>query len=175
MKLRYFSALTLILLLTGCARVPPISHQLQDVEQFKEKKAMQLRSVSVSTAPDTCCMKLGNALFKDSLIDATDRALAFDDRAERYVSLRVVVSHFGGSEERCGVAMYELCILLSTSYEIYDRNDGEVLFATEIDGIGRSRSEALGWDAMKILAKAGELAIQNNVQKFLTALDMAEL
>jgi hypothetical protein len=161
-------------LTTGCVSVPPLDFNVQDVGVVKNRKNVELKSLTVGFAPQAQQKVIeANAtippIWKSGLTDAINRSLIFQDDQKIRVNLSVRIVEIDVPQWGS-----DMVTKVGAIYEIIDRGNGALLFADliESEGVVPFNYAFLG------VARAQESsnrAIRNNIADFINRLDMTDL
>lgn len=173
--MRILCMLLAVAVLQGCTSLPPLDFTVQDVGPLTNRKDAELRSITVGFAPQEQHQGQVEAdatvppIWKESLIDALNRSLAFRDDALQKVNLSVRIVEadtpaFGAS----------MTVRTGAIYEIMDRETGDILLSEIIttDGVVPFDYALVG------LVRAREAAnrsVRNNIAEFINRLEQADL
>lgn len=172
----------LLLAAVGCKTVQPPNFTPTEVGFATEKADADLRSIAVSyaqPAEQTGKVRvayierfLGTSLtpvWKEALNDALVRSAIFSDNSTKKVSLLVKITEF--DPPSAGIT-FETPI--SAKYEIIDRENGAVVFTTQIQTLGKCEMSHDFVGAVRSV-EAMNRGVQQNIIEFIQQLEGAEL
>lgn len=171
------ATLFFVLFLTGCAQQPPpLNFSVPNVGPTSSKLDAEVRSLTVTLArPDEATgeIEMDSAIivgpWKEALLEALNRMAIFRDNADKKVSISVKVLKFDAPSFGA-----EMTTSSAARYEIIDRATGGIIFTQDIeaDGVVPADYAFLGLTRGR---ESINRAVQNNISKFLQALETADL
>lgn len=175
--MRSLIVLFFALLLSACAQqVPPLNFSVPNVGPSGYKISAEVRSITVAHArPDeqkgqlTAGMEAIPVLWKSSLEEALNKSVIFQDDAPKKVSISVKILKLDAPS-----VGFDMTTEAAARYEIIDRNDGAIIFTSDIDSTGVTPVDF----AFLGLARARESvnrAVQNNILKFMQQLETVDI
>jgi len=161
-------------LTTGCVSIPPVDFNVQDVGMVKNRKNVELRSLTVGFAPQVQQKVVeANAtippIWKSGLTDSLNRSLIFQDDQKIRVNLSVRIVEFDVPEFGS-----DMVTKVGAIYEIIDRGNGALLFSDLIESEGVVPFDYAFLGAARAV-ESWNRAVRNNIADFINRLDMTDL
>jgi hypothetical protein len=165
------------LLVSACANdVPPINFSVPNVGPSAVKIPVEIKVITVTMArtdEQTGPMPPNAAplapYWKEAIQEALDKMAIFQDDAPKKISLSVKVLKID-----LPIAGFSMTTDTAAHYELIDRTDGSVIYATDINASGTTPADY----AFLGLARARESlnrSVQNNILQFLQALETVNI
>jgi hypothetical protein len=164
------------LFVSACGSVPPINFSVPNVGPSATKIHAEVKVITVTLAradEQTGPMPANAAplapYWKEALEEALDKMAIFQDDAPKKLSLSVKVLKI--DLPSAGISM---TTDTAAHYELIDRADGSVIYATDINASGTTPGDF----AFQGLARARESlnrSVQNNILQFLQALQTTNI
>ena len=158
-----------ILIISGCTAIPPIDFTVQDVGMVTNRKAAELKSLTVGFAPQTQQGIIeANAgippIWKEGLQDALNRSLIFQDDVSIKVNLTVRIVEF--DTPQMGL---EMVTKVGAIYEVVNRKNGDMLFAELIESEGIVATDYAFVGVVRAVESMNR-AVRNNIAIFINRL-----
>lgn len=174
MNITRIIALIAISFLAGCASIPPVDFNVQDVGMVKNRKNAELKSLTVGFAPQVQQKVVeANAtippIWRSGLTDALNRSLIFKDDQKVKVNLSVRIVEFDIPEFGA-----DMTTKVSAIYEVIDRGDGSLLFSELIESKGVVAFNYAFLGAARAV-ESWNRAVRNNIANFINRLDQSDL
>lgn len=171
------------LTLAGCAtQAPTLNFVPEDVLPIKNKVAAELKTITVSIAKEderlgeTQVGFFGNqyevafkSSFKEALEEALAKSAAFNDLADRKVSLTAKVMKF---ESPSGGINFDTDLIVR--YELFDRASGQLVYRRDIASQGSVPFDYAFMGAIRF-TEARNRAVRQNVLNFISSLEEIKL
>ena len=162
-----------IFLITSCNTLPPLDMTLSSIPEV-DQKSVELKSVTVGYVAKTRGVKIETnhlvpPAWQTSLQDAINRSLIFGDDMDRKITISVRINHF--DIPAAGFAMTSDC---GAIYEIMDRSNGEIVFATDVRTSGTAPVDYAFAGVVRMQESINRCA-RNNIDTFLRRLDQAKI
>ena len=154
--------------------MPPIDFTVQDVGPIKNRKNAELKSITVGYA--TAEQKQGDidtgyaipGIWKEALVDALNRSLAFKDDSDVKVNLSVRIVEF--DMPSFGATMTTTTAAI---YEIMDRETGNLLMTETITSEGVVPMDYAFVGATRATESINRAA-RNNIAEFINRLEQID-
>lgn len=175
---RIFAVSILVMLVSGCASVPPLEFTPTNIGMSRLKHDTALVSTSVTAASKSDRkgpIDIAGAendvttMWKTALDDTILRMAIFRDEASKKLSLAVKILKV--DMPGAGFAMTTHTI---ARYELIDRNTGDIVFSTEVETDGKVPMTDNFMGAIRA-RNSLSLSVQNNIVSFLQQLETADL
>ena len=166
--------LALVVLTVGCASMPPVNFNVQDVGMVDNRKSVELKSLTVGFASRSQ-QKVINAgiaippLWKSGLTDALNRSLIFQDEQKIKVNLSVRIVEFDTP-----FSFVEFNVKVGAIYELINRENGALLYSELIESKGVLPYSG-GPEGAARRVESWNRAVRNNIADFINRLDQADL
>ena len=166
----------IVMLLTGCASLPPLNFSVPNVGVSHKKINADLKSITVSLArPDEqkgdiqAGMEAIPQFWKASLEESLDRMVIFKDGSEKRVNLSVKVlaldvPSFGASMTTKTIARYE----------IINRSNGDIIYTQEVSSSGTVPA-TYAFAGIVRSRESINRSVQNNITQFLQSLESVDV
>ena len=164
-----------IFAMQGCTNLPPLDFTVQDVGPIDNRKDAELKSITVGFAPQEQHQGPVEAdasvppIWKEALIDALNRSLAFRDDSDMKVNLSVRIVE--ADTPAMGASM---TVTVGAIYEVMDRANGDLLFSETITTDGVVPFDYAFVGAVRA-REAGNRSVRNNIAEFISRLEQADL
>lgn len=181
-KLSLAFALSSVMLLTGCISVPSLNFTPENIEFSKHKIDAEVKSISVSAAPEqekTGDVEMGFAgnqyedtfrqIFKDSLEEAIAASGIFNDLSQTKVSIFAKIKKFDSPS--IGITFPTECEL---NYQIQDRATGRIIYSEVIKSVGECEA-SYAFAGHTREAEARNRSVRNNIRLFVESLQKSDL
>lgn len=172
MKMHLLIGAVTIVIVSGCAPMPPLNFSVPNVGVSQRKIAAEVKSMTVTIArPDerTGPLPAGMEamvpqLWQTALIEALNRMTIFQDDAQTKVNISVKILKLDGS----GFA--EKTTETAARYEVTDRRNGDIIFTQDISSSGSTPGD-YAFNGLTRIRESINRAVQNNITQFLQALE----
>lgn len=179
--MKYFlsaSAVSLALLVSGCAAPPPINFSVPNVGFSTKKIDAEMKSMTVTIArPDEKTGNLPQAmtvlqvpqLWQTSLTEALNKMVIFTDDSSNKVNLTVKIL-------KLDVPTFGVSMTSSTAarYELINRRNGAIVYTQDIESSGVVPADYAFVGTTRALESVNR-AVQNNIALFLQALQTVDI
>ena len=159
----------------GCTNLPPLDFTVQDVSPIDNRKDAEMKSITVGFAPQEQHQGAVEAdasvppIWKEALIDALNRSLAFRDDSDMKVNLSVRIVE--ADTPAMGASM---TVTVGAIYEVMDRANGDLLFTETITTDGVVPFDYAFVGAVRA-REAANRSVRNNIAEFISRLEQADL
>lgn len=164
------------LTVSACGSLPPMNFSVPNVGPSQTKLQAELKSLTVSVArPDE---KTGDlpmwaagttTIWKTAVEDALNKMAIFKDDSSRKVALSIKILKLDAPS-----AGFDMTTDSAARYEIIDRNDGSIIFTTDIEASGTCPIDYAFLGATRSIESVNR-SVQNNISKFLIQLETADM